>query len=227
MSNVRHRDARLSFYRLGAMKTKMTFLAGVLMGILIAALCAWAFMSYSMKLAAESQDQFTPDPVKELVKAGAELQSAKDEYERWLALGNVGLWNVDAGALDVATSYAQELLALAEKHKNDWNYGNAVHKGNIILGRVALRKSERAKAKEYLLAAGRTPGSPQLNSFGPNMVLAKELLAAGEKDVVLEYFSLCAAFWKDTFGALSTWRSLVEKVKLRTLARMSCTKTDA
>lgn len=193
------------------MKTMVTFVAGVLLGILVAGLGAWAFVSYSMKLAAESKDHFTPDPVKELVKAGAELQSAQDEYERWLALGNVGLWNVDAGALDVATSYARELLTLAEKHRNDWNYGNAVHKGNLILGRVALRRSERAKAKEYLLAAGRTPGSPQLDSFGPNMVLAKELLDVGESDVVLEYLSLCGVFWTDPFGTLSAWRSLVQK----------------
>jgi hypothetical protein len=195
------------------MQKMVTFVAGLVLGIMIAAICAWGFISYSMKIAAESDSQFTPEPVKELVKAGAELQAAKNEYERWLALGNVGLWNVDAGALNIATDYAQELLALAENYKKDWNYGNAIHKGNLILGRVALRKDDRAKAREYLLAAGRTPGSPQLDTFGPNMVLAKEFLERGEKDVVLEYFSLCGVFWKQSFGRLSAWRGLVQEGK--------------
>jgi hypothetical protein len=43
------------------------------------------------------------------------------------------------------------------------------------------------EAKKQLLLAGKTPSSPQLNSFGPNMILAKELLDKGEKDTVLHY----------------------------------------
>ena len=47
------------------------------------------------------------------------------------------------------------------------------------------------------MAAGATPGSPQLDSFGPNMTLAKELLEKGQPDVVLHYFALCKNFWED------------------------------
>ena len=64
----------------------------------------------------------------------------------------------------------------AQKIKSDWNYGNALHKGNIVLGRIALERGDIAGAKEHLLAAGQTPGSPQVGSFGPNTTLAKELL---------------------------------------------------
>ena len=40
------------------------------------------------------------------------------------------------------------------------------------------------------------PGSPQLNSFGPIMSLAEELLEQGEPDTVLEFFAECRKFWK-------------------------------
>ena len=66
-----------------------------------------------------------------------------------------------------------------------------------------------AEAKRLLLEAGKSPGSPQLNSFGPNMLLAKELLAKGEQEAVIEYFDLCAKFWKPQDGRLSDWKTLV------------------
>jgi hypothetical protein len=49
----------------------------------------------------------------------------------------------------------------------------------MVLGQVALRRGDAKKAASFLLAAGKTWGSPQLNSFGPNMPLANDLLAAG------------------------------------------------
>jgi len=38
-----------------------------------------------------------------------------------------------------------------------------------------LKEGKVEDAKHYLLEAGKTPGSPQLNSFGPDMSLAEEL----------------------------------------------------
>jgi hypothetical protein len=65
-------------------------------------------------------------------------------------------------------------------------------------------------AKARLLDAGKTPGSPQLDSFGPNMELAHELLQKGEKDVVLQYFDLCAKFWTMGGASLDSWRQTVK-----------------
>lgn len=59
-----------------------------------------------------------------------------------------------------------------------------------------LREGNVEQAKQYLVKSGHTPGSPQLNSFGPDLRLAQELARKGERDSVLEYFSLCRAFWK-------------------------------
>ena len=99
------------------------------------------------------------------------------------------------GDFDEARKLALKYLEMADSFQHDWNYGNAVHHANLILGRVALKEGNIEKAKEYLLKAGDTPGSPQISSFGPNMMLAKELLEQGEKATVLAYFSLCKIFW--------------------------------
>ncbi len=55
------------------------------------------------------------------------------------------------------------------------------------------------------LASAETPGSPQLNSFGPSMRLAKELLAVGEKDAVIEFLDRCRSFWKSGQDRLDSW----------------------
>lgn len=111
---------------------------------------------------------------------------------------------VEAGDLDKAKRDAERLLAQAASKKGDWNYGNAFHKGHLALGRIALARGDKNGAIAHLLEAGKTPGSPQLNSFGPNMTLAKELLAQGEKGATLRYFDECGVFWHD--NKLAQWK---------------------
>ena len=43
------------------------------------------------------------------------------------------------------------------------------------------------------------------------MMLAKELLEKGEKEIVLEYFQLCSKFWKSGRNRLKQWADVVEK----------------
>lgn len=93
---------------------------------------------------------------------------------------------------------------------NYWNYGNAIHIGNVVLGLIALNKNDLESAKSYLILAGKTPGSPQLDTYGPNMILARELLVKGEKDTVIRYFELCRHFWDDN-GRLVFWAEKVKK----------------
>lgn len=116
-----------------------------------------------------------------------------------------------ANDLQKAKSYSNELLVLAEQFRNNWNYGNATHVANLVLGRVALASGDIEAAKAYLLESGKTIGSPQLNSFGPNMTLAKALLEKGERDVVLEYFKLCANFWEMGRDRLDAWAAAVKE----------------
>ncbi len=117
-----------------------------------------------------------------------------------------------ADDLDAATAFAIEALTatadavLPEFFRHD---GQVTHHCNLVLGRIALQRGDVAEARRRLLDAGRTKGSPPLNSFGPNMQLAEELLLLGEKDVVLEYFELCRNFWKLGGDRLDIWAQKV------------------
>lgn len=79
-----------------------------------------------------------------------------------------------------------KILPIAPYSPSGYYYGNRIHHGNLVLGRIALCEGNIKKVKSRLLAAGKTTGSPQLDSFGPNLVLAKDLLERGERNVVLK-----------------------------------------
>jgi len=193
------------------LRSCLIVIAGILVGISLCAAGGWLLIHHYVRERAESPETRPLDASKQLLRATAALNAASDEYHRWIALSDYAFWSVDAGIEDAARISAEEVLKLSAKYRNDWNYGNAIHKGNLTLGRLALRAGDKQRAREYLRAAGNTPGSPQLNAFGPNMVLAKELLAEGEVPEVLDYFDQCGAFWKMDFGALDAWRDIVKE----------------
>jgi hypothetical protein len=119
----------------------------------------------------------------------------------------------DASDYAKAEKYAREVLALAEEYPKDPQYGVAVFFGHMVLGRIALARDHNIKeAKAELLASGKTPGSATLNSFGPNPSLARDLLAIGERDVVLQFFGQCRSFWKIDIGRkkLDDWTKTAE-----------------
>jgi hypothetical protein len=137
-----------------------------------------------------------------------EANLALKEAERALAMGatdsTLAQMAFDAGDMIKARAYAEQFISVAAVIKG-WNVGNLIHKGNLVLGRIAVRDGRIADALIFLERAGQTPGSPQLNSFGPNMSLAKDLLEAGETAAVIAYFERCRAFWKMGGSKLDTW----------------------
>jgi hypothetical protein len=142
----------------------------------------------------------------------AQTSPGSDPAEEFYRLTKATPATFSNGEMGTAAQMAQSLLKKAENWKDNWNYGNAIHAGNIVLGRIALTEGEMAQAKQFLFAAGRTPGSPQLNTFGPDMTLAKDLLAKGEKEAVLEYFELCSKFWgKQHQEKLDEWSAAVKR----------------
>ncbi len=147
-------------------------------------------------------------------KSLAEFEKAQaddvSESARFYRLDDLAKQAFAAGEIGKASQYASELLAAAQKNPKDWNYGNAILHGNSVLGRIALKQDDVKQAVQFLLAAGQTPGSPQLNSFGPNMSLAQELLAKGETNAVVQYFELCRKFWRSGAGKLDDWTKAVK-----------------
>lgn len=59
--------------------------------------------------------------------------------------------------------------------------------------------------RKEILEAGKTPGLPQLDSLGPDMTLASEMLKK-----VIEYFGLCRDFWKLGAAQPDAWTETVQ-----------------
>lgn len=112
-----------------------------------------------------------------------------------------------AGLNDDAQKFATMMLA---DNTPGWNKGNRIHHGNLVLGQIALADGAVDRAKSLLIRAGQTCGSPQLNSFGPSMELAKCFLECGECEIVLEYFEMCKKFWKSDRQRLNLWSDEVK-----------------
>lgn len=135
------------------------------------------------------------------------------ELDRFHQVGELLIEKYEGGEWPEAEKLALEYLELAKRYRSDWNYGNAIHHSNLVLGKIRLVNGNLEPAKDYLLKAGRTTGSPQLNSFGPNMSLARELLELGEKEVVLKYLDLVKKFWNPLFSffRIRNWRKAIKR----------------
>jgi hypothetical protein len=153
---------------------------------------------------------FSLTPQERFDQAVVALANAGSEEQRFYALGRAAKVSFEIGRMEDSRRYAVELQGLLPKFGDDWNYGNAVHDANLVLGRIALREGRIEEARKYLIQAGNSPGSPQLNIFGPNMSLAKDMLAKGEGETVLQYFELCRKFWKADDGQLDEWKNEVK-----------------
>ncbi|MGI9024772.1 MAG: hypothetical protein ACR2GP_04210 [Burkholderiaceae bacterium] len=101
-----------------------------------------------------------------------------------------------------ARAVAEDYLKSAKEFPCNWNYGNAIHNANTVLGLLALRDGKRGDAVKFLRAAGESAGSPQLDSFGPSLLLARDLARAGEYDAVVGYLLSVKKFWKATDDSL-------------------------
>ena len=161
-----------------------------------------------LKGSAEQDAAALPPEIRSRATSQTELREmgAEARFSRLIQLAKAAF---DAGELQKARAYATQLLDQAPQHAKYWNYGNAIHDGNVVLGRVALREGDLVAARKYLLAAGQAPATPTLSSFGPNMSLANDLLEKGDRETVLAYFELCGKFWRGGSRQLSEWTTAV------------------
>lgn len=158
-----------------------------------------------MRLSGEERKQQASKALEQFERALAQSEGSPSESNLRLDVAKAAL---AAGELDKAKSQANELLEKFTGDAKDWNSGNVTHDANSVLGHLSLQAGQVEEAGRYLIAAGRTTGSPQLNSFGPSMSLAKTLIEQGERDVVLRYFGLCEEFWKK--DKLQEWAAIVK-----------------
>ena len=127
-----------------------------------------------------------------------------------LLFGLLATTAYESGQMEAAQLWALEALSDAQKTRGDWSVADSLHHAHIIMGRIALRSGDLPEARQHLIQAGQSEGSPVLGSFGPNMMLAKELLEKGERDTVIQYFQECASFWKHDHGQLAQWTATVK-----------------
>lgn len=132
---------------------------------------------------------------------------AETELEKFYAAPRAAMAAINVGDTELAAKVAADALDLAPSFKENWNYGIALHFGHAALGMLAASDGDIRLAVAHLEHSGRAPRSPQLNSFGLSMQLARELLLHGEAAAVLAYFQECRRFW--AMGG--TWLNIWEK----------------
>lgn len=118
-----------------------------------------------------------------------------------------------------AEKFSNEALKVAEKYRKNWNYGNTIYDANMALGYCQFEKGDIEAAKASLLKAGKTPGSPQLNSFGlatTDMRLPVLLLERGQKQTVLDFLDLSTKFWEKKFSSkyIKKWKNEIGKGRI-------------
>lgn len=133
-----------------------------------------------------------------------------DRLSRFYALDDLVKSAYRANDLAAAGTWATEYLELANTYKCNWNYGNAVHDANRYLGLISLKNGNADAAAVYLREAGKSTGSPQLDSFGPELDLANELLRQGRVEAVQSYLKDIQKFWKTDNGQVAGWLAAID-----------------
>lgn len=98
---------------------------------------------------------------------------------------------------------ASALMRSADRTgRDDFMIQGSRREAHRLLGLVALRNGDREQAKQRLLLSAT---GTRVSAFGPNMLLAKELLERGEREVVLEFIQGLHATWDHGSDKLDRW----------------------
>jgi ketosteroid isomerase-like protein len=141
----------------------------------------------------------------------AKLAQASQADDLFYCLAPAALGAYYLGDFVQAQTLAQQAIAASQDYTSNWNYSNAIHTGHTVLGLVALQNGQMGLALEHLQMSGDVKGSPQLGSFGPHMLLAKELLIHGQAVHVAAYFEQCRKFWNMGQVWLDVWHKKISK----------------
>jgi hypothetical protein len=146
---------------------------------------------------------------------------ATDRLRRFYVLGDLVAAAYQAADAGATLILANEYLQLSKVYRCNWNHGNAVHEANRYLGLVILRSGNADAAADHLVQAGKSSGSPQLNTVGPDLDLANALLQLGKVDAVKLYLRDIKSFWRVGERQVDRWLSDIEKGGRPELNRLS------
>ena len=128
-----------------------------------------------------------------------------DRTDRFRVLVGEPMDAYRGGDAIAAKRLASNLLEAADDFPTDPAHADAVHQANIVLGEVALQVGNTDRAEDHLAAAAKVSSSPTLATTGPDLNLAKELLAKGERSPVRAYLVACEGFWTAGHDRLKRW----------------------
>jgi hypothetical protein len=146
-----------------------------------------------------------------LQRMTAAVALSSDEAWRFLRTADLARLAYEAGDLQKAREYATQVLASAPHFESDFFYATAVHQCNLVLGRILLREGDVQGATERLMASMNVPSSVRLANFGPNLMLAQELLERGERGAVLRFLDACEQIWTRGSDRLYRWRAEIRE----------------
>lgn len=139
------------------------------------------------------------------------LELARPSPPRWLVPRILGAYERltemawIAGEWSRMRAYASFALDVARSWGVDWERADVVNTVETLLGYGDLASGRLDEAERHLVTSARIPTSPVLESYGPDLGLAAELVARGRTQRVLEYLELCKGFWDPGPGVIDGW----------------------
>ncbi len=171
----------------------------------------WEVESERLVVTPSMERRIRKGVAKRSVETLREFSLLVDEEDIFYALPRAAFAALNLGRDEQAADLARRSIDAASSYEKSWNHANALNGGHTVLGLLALKNGDIAKAVEELYASGDVHGSPQLSSFGPSMQLARELLLCGKTAEVLEFFRRCTLFWTSGGLWLDVWTRKVKR----------------
>jgi hypothetical protein len=151
-------------------------------------------------------DQYIADPGERALEAYRRvLALTRRAAAREALAGDMAAAAFKIGDYPAASQLAKVYLQSSDR--------GAVQRANTLLGRVALVTDDIAGGKQYLLDSAKAEAARDVSVSGPTMVLAKELLEKGERDVVIEYLENCKLIWPRGEPTLQNWIADIRRGK--------------
>ncbi len=172
---------------------------------------SWAVESERMKVTPAMHRRIIKGMVTHSEKVLLEFTQLSGEEDLFCEIAKAALAAYNLQKYPDAAEFASRSIAIAESFKENCNYSNTIHYGHTVLGLLALREGNLKRAIDELHASSHVTGSRLLESFGPLMQLAKELLQRGQSEPVLIYLHQCRTFWRMGEPWIPIWEKKIAR----------------